>query len=86
MSYKPFTVKLDAFPQIFGFMELRSHIIMNVELKNKAIKMMDNCFVRAKTTIDVVTPEDWIFITTGMLKSNSDKYALQVSHLIFLPS
>mgnify|MGYP001080641228 CR=1 FL=1 len=60
MSYKPFTVKLDAFPQISGFMELRSNNMMNVELENVAIKMMDDCFARAKTTIEVATPENWI--------------------------
>ncbi|RUO71993.1 hypothetical protein CWI80_09310 [Pseudidiomarina sediminum] len=60
VSYKPFTVKLDAFPQITGFMELRSNNMMNVELQNEAIKMMDNCFARAKTAIDVTTPDGWL--------------------------
>jgi hypothetical protein len=60
ISYKPFTVKLDAFPQISGFMELRSNNMMNVELQNEAIKIMDGCFARAKTTVDVPTPEDWV--------------------------
>ena len=58
--YKPFTLKLDAFPQISGFMELRSNSMMNVQLQNEAIRMMDECFARAKTTIDVSTPEDWV--------------------------
>ncbi|RUO48878.1 hypothetical protein CWE21_05845 [Pseudidiomarina aquimaris] len=60
MSYKPFTVKLDAFPQISGFMELRSNNMLNVELQNEAIRVMDDCFARAKTTIEVATPEDWV--------------------------
>ncbi|WP_158684748.1 hypothetical protein [Pseudoalteromonas sp. T1lg48] len=60
MSYKPFTVMLDAFPQISGFMELRSNNMMHVELQNEAIKMMDYCFARAKTTIEVTTPEEWV--------------------------
>lgn len=60
MSYRPFTVKLDAFPQISGFMELRSNNMMNIELQNEAIKIMDSCFARAKTTIEVTTPKDWI--------------------------
>jgi hypothetical protein len=59
-EYKPFTIKLDAFPQVSGFMELRSNNMMNVELQNEAIKMMDKCFARAKTTINVATPEAWV--------------------------
>lgn len=60
MSYKPFTIELDAFPQISGFMELRSNNMMNVELQNEAIKVMDNCFARAMTSVDISTPEGWL--------------------------
>tara|TARA_Y100001963_G_scaffold159672_1_gene264523 strand:- start:19 stop:477 length:459 start_codon:yes stop_codon:yes gene_type:complete len=60
VSYKPFTIKLDAFPQISGFMALRSNNMLNVELQNEAIRVMDDCFARAKTTIEVATPEDWV--------------------------
>jgi len=70
MSYKPFTVKLDAFPQISGFMELRSNNMMNVELQNEAIKMMDKCFARAKTTVDVTTSGAWIDVGQA-LQSNT---------------
>ncbi|MDT7526966.1 MULTISPECIES: hypothetical protein [Pseudidiomarina] len=70
MSYKPFTVKLDAFPQISGFMELRSNNMINVELQNEAIKMMDKCFARAKTTVDVTASGAWIDVGK-VLQSNA---------------
>ncbi len=41
-------------------MELRSNNMLNVELQNEAIRVMDDCFARAKTTIEVATPEDWV--------------------------
>ncbi|MFT5520806.1 MAG: hypothetical protein ACI9IA_001403 [Enterobacterales bacterium] len=55
-----FTVKLDAFPQIFGFMELRSNKLLSVDLQNEAIKIMDKCFARAKTSIPIPTLDSWI--------------------------
>lgn len=60
VTYRPFSIKLDAFPQIGGFIELRSNQLVHVELQNEGLRMMDNCFARAKTTVDVATPEAWL--------------------------
>lgn len=60
MSYKPFTIKLDAFPQISGFMELHSDKMLQIELNNEAHRIIDDCFARAKTSIDVSAPEGWL--------------------------
>ncbi len=58
-SFRPFTLKQDAFPHLSGFAELKSNTLMNLELQNKAIEIMDQCVARMKTTIAVESPSDW---------------------------